>query len=96
MRKTRRPAPSGRRAVTPDERLLQLLLLLLDAGGGVSREAVLDAIPACRTSKPVAGERRFERNKKDLREMGIPLQESEQGGHLYSVDRVSRLASDTV
>jgi predicted DNA-binding transcriptional regulator YafY len=77
----------GRRPSMPDERILQLLLLLLDAGRGVSRTEIFDTIPAYRRSKPAAGERKFERDKKDLREIGVPLRESESEPHLYSIDR---------
>jgi predicted DNA-binding transcriptional regulator YafY len=74
-------------ASLPDERILQLLLLLLDANRDLSRAEIFDAIPRYRTAKPSAGERKFERDKKDLRDLGVPLRESEEDPHLYSVDR---------
>jgi proteasome accessory factor B len=70
-----------------EERILQLLLLLLDADRGVSRTEIFDVIAAYRTAKSAAGERKFERDKKDLRDIGVPLRESESEPHLYSIDR---------
>lgn len=74
-------------APAPDRRLLELLLLLLDAGRPLSRDEIFDAIPAYRTAKPAAGERKFERDKKDLREIGLPLVEGNDEGPGYSIDR---------
>jgi proteasome accessory factor B len=69
--------------------MLELLLLLLDAPEALSRARIFDAIPAYRTVKRAAGERKFERDKKDLRELGVPLAESsaDAGVSAYSVDR---------
>jgi hypothetical protein len=63
----------------PDERILSLLMLLLDAQGPVSRAEIFQRIPAYRTTNPVAGERKFERDKDELRALGVPLiQEQEK------------------
>jgi len=63
----------------PDERILSLLMLLLDAQGPVSRAEIFQRIPAYRTAKPAAGERKFERDKDELRALGVPLiQEQEK------------------
>jgi predicted DNA-binding transcriptional regulator YafY len=70
-----------------DERILQLLLLLLDAGNPTSRAEIFDAIPAYRTRNPAAGERKFERDKKELRELGVPIEEPEDEPGQYVVDR---------
>jgi proteasome accessory factor B len=82
--KTSKPAKPGRIAASyvdrpPDERILSLLMLLLDARGPVSRSEIFQRIPAYRTAKPSAGERKFERDKNDLRALGVPLiQEQEK------------------
>jgi predicted DNA-binding transcriptional regulator YafY len=75
------------KAAAPDQRMLELLLLLLGADGPLSRAEIFAAIPAYRTAKPAAGERKFERDKKDLRELGVPLDETEPGSNVYRVDR---------
>jgi proteasome accessory factor B len=67
--------------------MLELLLLLLDADQPLSRAEIFDAIPAYRTTKPSAGERKFERDKKDLREVGVPMEERRGAIDAYSVDR---------
>ena len=73
----------------PDQRILSLLMLLLDARGPVAREEIFQRIPAYRTKSPAAGERKFERDKKDLRALGVPIEEYEGKGekkqHLYYV-----------
>jgi proteasome accessory factor B len=83
-RKSRKISPD--RALRADERVLQLLLYLLNAGGPVSRADIFEAIDAYRTRNPAAGERKFERDKKDLRELGVPIEEPEDGANLYQVD----------
>ena len=71
----------------PDKRILELLLLLLNADGPLPRSEIFAAIPAYRTGKPSAGERKFERDKKDLRELGVPLEEVDPDEHTYAVRR---------
>ncbi len=56
------------------ERLLNLVICLLSTRGYLSKEQIRSAVPqydACRT--PQAFDRQFERDKDELREMGIPL-----------------------
>jgi proteasome accessory factor B len=74
-------------ASPPDRRLLELLLLLLNAGRPLSRAEIFDAIPAYRTGNPAAGERKFERDKKDLRELGVPLADVVGQVQAYAVER---------
>lgn len=62
-------------AVSRTERLLNLVICLLAATRYVSKEQVRQAVPQyadCPTNE--AFERMFERDKDDLREMGIPLE----------------------
>ena len=70
-----RTRSSKRKATGPaaDQRILELLLLLLDAGRPLSRSEIFEAIPGYRTGNPPPGERKFERDKKELRELGVPL-----------------------
>jgi proteasome accessory factor B len=84
-RRARKGSSGGR----PDERVLQLLSLLLHAGRGLSRAEIFEAIAAYRRDKKASGERMFERDKKDLREVGVAMGESEGETHLYSIDRRS-------
>ena len=66
-----------------DERILQLLrllLLLLDAGVPMSRAEIFERIRAYQTKKPEAGERKFERDKDDLRTLGVIIEESNEEG----------------
>jgi proteasome accessory factor B len=62
----------------PDERILSLLMLLLDAEGPVSRAEIFQRIPAYRTAKREAGERKFERDKDELRALGVPLVQEQE------------------
>ena len=73
---TQRSAPISLHAVSTQrtERLLNLVICLLASRRFVSREQVRTAVPqyaACESDE--AFERMFERDKEDLREMGIPL-----------------------
>jgi predicted DNA-binding transcriptional regulator YafY len=61
--------------------------LLLDAGRPLSRSEIFEAIAAYRTGNPSAGERKFERDKKELRELGVPLEETDPDEHTYAIDR---------
>jgi proteasome accessory factor B len=68
--------------------VLQLLLLLMEAERPVSRAAIFEAIAAYRTRVPSAGERKFERDKKELRELGVPIEEPDDDGpNTYQVKR---------
>jgi proteasome accessory factor B len=78
------PKPSDAR---PDERVLQLLLILIGAGRPVSRAEIFEAIEAYRTRSPAAGERKFERDKKELRELGVPIEEPDEEPNTYQVQR---------
>jgi proteasome accessory factor B/proteasome accessory factor C len=67
--------------------VLQLLLMLIGAGRPVSRAEIFEAIAAYRTKVPAAGERKFERDKKELRELGVPIEEPEEDPNTYQVRR---------
>jgi len=77
------PTPETR----PDERILQLLLMLIGAGRPVSRAEIFETITAYRTKVPSAGERKFERDKKELRELGVPIEEPADEPDTYRVSR---------
>jgi proteasome accessory factor B len=67
---------------------LQLLLLLIESARPVSRAEIFEAIPGYRTRVAAAGERKFERDKKELRELGVPIEEPEDDEpNLYQVRR---------
>jgi proteasome accessory factor B len=69
----------------PDERILSLLMLLLEANRPVARAEIFQRIAAYRTKNPAAGERKFERDKKDLRALGVPIEQDEEDESLYFV-----------
>ena len=69
----------------PDERILSLLMLLLEANRPVARAEIFQRIDAYRTKNPAAGERKFERDKKDLRALGVPIEQDEEDENLYYV-----------
>lgn len=48
-------------------------MLLLDAEGPVARAEIFQRIPAYRTAKPATGDRKFERDKDELRVLGVSL-----------------------
>jgi len=79
--KRRRPEP----APSPDERILSLMLLLM-GGDRMIREEIFAAIPAYVTRKSEAGERKFERDKKELRELGVLIEE-DSDDHSYAINR---------
>lgn len=65
----------GAERVDRTERLLNLVVCLMATTSPVSRERIFDVIPGYRdTQTPAALERMFERDKDDLRNLGIPLQ----------------------
>lgn len=72
-----RAAVRGGSRQAPDERILSLLMLLLEARGPVARAEIFQRIAAYKTKNPAAGERKFERDKKDLRTLGVPIEEYE-------------------
>ena len=78
-------------AATKTERLLQLVLCLGQGRRAISRAQLRRAIPdytACPTDE--AFERMFERDKNELRELGIPLETSGEPGDEdagYRIDR---------
>ena len=68
------------------ERLMDLLAMLLDTRRPVTAEQIRRAIPGYAASSEVAFRRMFERDKEELRDLGIPLErvatdvwESEEG-----------------
>jgi predicted DNA-binding transcriptional regulator YafY len=75
-----------------DERILSLLMLLLDEQRPVSRTEIFQLIPGYRNAGPEAAERKFERDKEELRALGVPLvQEQERvDGKEESVYQVSQ------
>jgi proteasome accessory factor B len=79
--------PATSRADVADERILQLLLLLLDAGVPMSRAEIFERIRAYQTKKPEAGERKFERDKDDLRTLGVIIEESNEEGDSYRISQ---------
>ena len=80
-------ARTAEREPRPDERILQLLLMLIAAERPVSRAEIFAAIPSYRTRLPAAGERKFERDKKDLLELGVPIELAEDEPNTYQVER---------
>jgi proteasome accessory factor B len=75
------PALGGEQRA-PDERILSLLMLLLEARGPVSRAEIFQRIDSYRTKDPAAGERKFERDKKELRALGVPIIQDEDDENL--------------
>ncbi len=72
------------------ERLLDLVAFLLDSGRPVTREEIFRAFPDDYEEDDEAALRKFERDKADLLELGIPLRyieddEFSEGG--YQIDR---------
>lgn len=62
-------------AVDRTERLLNLVITLLSAGRPVSREAIRRGVPGySESASDQAFERMFERDKDELRSMGIPIE----------------------
>jgi proteasome accessory factor B len=56
------------------KRLLDLVVLLLDARRPLGFEEIRDQFPEYRTAKAFAGKRTFERDKADLLELGVPIE----------------------
>jgi len=73
----------------PDERILQLLLLLIASARAVTRAEIFAAIPSYNTGRATAGLRKFERDKKELRELGVPIQEVDDSIDAYRIDRTA-------
>src|SRR3954462_5394921 len=62
-------APAHRTA-----RLLHLVLSLLSTRSWLAKEQIRSAVPQCaECAAPQASDRMFERDKEDLRELGVPL-----------------------
>jgi proteasome accessory factor B len=77
-------------AMERTERLLDLIALLLDAKQPVSFAALRKTFPDDYGGSPEASERKFERDKAELLELGIPLtfsQETDEQPAGYAVDR---------
>ena len=72
------------------ERLLDLVALLLDAKRPLTWEEIYDSFPNDYGGSPEAAERKFERDKTELLELGIPLvyrAQSEDFEPGYVIDR---------
>jgi proteasome accessory factor B len=70
-----RPAPK----ISVEERLFSLVLALLATETGLTKNEILSTVQGYRQSYDVAGdnanlERKFERDKDDIRELGVPLE----------------------
>lgn len=74
--KQKAPRVDSRRS--PDERVLSLLMLLLESSEPVTRSEIFDRIPAYQTTKAAAGLRKFERDKDELRALGVPIAEEQE------------------
>jgi proteasome accessory factor B len=71
----------------PDERILQLLLFLIGSARPVTRAEIFAAIRSYKTSNAAAGLRKFERDKKELRELGVPITETDDLSDAYRIER---------
>ncbi|MBG6237981.1 proteasome accessory factor B [Mycetocola sp. CAN_C7] len=76
-------APAGRVAV--EERLFSLVLALLATEQGLTKSEILSTVQGYRQRYSMSGpnaslERQFERDKDDIRELGIPLETVESAG----------------
>lgn len=65
--------------ISPEERLLGLVVALTSTGQGLTKEAILQTVSGYREaleagSSRAAVERMFERDKEDLRTQGVPIQ----------------------
>ena len=83
--------PQIRRPVDRTERLLDLVALLLDSHEPVSFARVRELFPDYGEGSAEANERKFERDKAELAELGIPLRyvagdEDSQSGYLIDRD----------
>ena len=71
--------PESPNRVTVEERLFSLVLALLATEGGLSKAEILSTVQGYRQRYTVGGDnasldRQFERDKDDIRELGIPLE----------------------
>ncbi len=71
--------------VPVEERLFSLVLALLATDGGLTKNEILSTVQGYRQRYTIAGdnanlERQFERDKDDIRELGVPLETSESPG----------------
>jgi proteasome accessory factor B len=62
-------------------------MLLLEAQGPVQWSEIFQRIPAYRTANPSAGERKFERDKDELRALGVPIEQVDDEANAYIVRR---------
>ncbi|MGQ9474965.1 MAG: helix-turn-helix transcriptional regulator [Actinomycetota bacterium] len=66
--------PGGKRpAVSKPERLMNLIALLLETRRPVTLEQIRNSIPGYQQESAASFKRMFERDKSELREMGIPI-----------------------
>ncbi len=63
----------GRSAVSKLERLMNLIAMLLEARRPVTLEQIRNSIPGYQQESAASFKRMFERDKSELREMGIPI-----------------------
>jgi len=83
--------------LNPLERQLDLLLLLLSKRGPLSAREIFDAMPPeAYAGDMAAKERKFSRDKAELRDLGLPLvsEADEEGLTLYSVDAAALFLPD--
>ncbi|MCY7413660.1 MAG: WYL domain-containing protein [Salinibacterium sp.] len=71
--------------IPPEERLFSLVLALLATDGGLTKAEILSTVQGYRQRYQIAGdnatlERQFERDKDEMRELGIPLETIDSPG----------------
>ncbi len=79
------PSASAAARVPVEERLFSLVLALLATDSGLTKNEILSSVQGYRQRYSVAGdnanlERQFERDKDDIRELGVPLETIESPG----------------
>jgi len=79
------PSASAAPKVPVEERLFSLVLALLATDSGLTKNEILSSVQGYRQRYAVAGdnanlERQFERDKDDIRELGVPLETIESPG----------------
>lgn len=79
------PATSSNAPIPVEERLFSLVLALLATRGGLTKAEILSTVQGYRQRYSADGgnaalERQFERDKDDLRELGVPLEVIESPG----------------
>ena len=82
------PTPDNAPAVAIEERLFSLVLALIATEIGLTKSDILSTVQGYRHRYVVGGdnaslERQFERDKDDIRDLGIPLETIESGRDTY-------------